>query len=86
MRSEVIGDTAINPVYYSEDRVLEAYSHIFKFLAEQEGEGGGGVGWKPSKTGLHLCMAPPGKGRSMWVSEEGKEDFLGDGEDAIKKL
>ena len=99
MVREVIGDTSslgthvtnatntvLSTVHYNEDQVKAAYSYVFKFLADQEGGSGGGVGWKPSMTGLPLCQAPPGKGRSMWVSEEGKEQFRMYGEGAINKL
>jgi hypothetical protein len=97
MVSDVLGDTStlgshvtnatnsvISAVHYNEDQAKAAYSYVYKFLADQEG--GGGAGWKPSMTGLHLTPAPAGKGRSMWVSAEGKEQFLMHGEDAIKKI
>lgn len=97
MVSDVLGDTSsvgshlttasnsvLKAVHYNEDQAKAAYSYVFKFLADQEG--GGGAGWKPSMTGLHLTQAPAGKGRSMWVSEEGKEQFRMHGEDAIKKI
>ena len=97
MVSDVIGDSSslgshvtnatnsvVSAVHYNEDQAKAAYSYVFKFLADQEG--GGSVGWKPAMTGLHLCQAPPGKGRSMWVSEEGKELFCMHSEGAIKKL
>ena len=94
MVSDVLGDlesyvtnasnSVLKAVQYNEDQAKAAYSYVFKFLADQEG--GGGVGWKPSMTGLHLTQAPAGKGRSMWVSEEGKEQFRMHGEDAIKKI
>jgi hypothetical protein len=69
---------------FNEEQAKVAYSHIFKFLQEQEG--GGGPGWKPSKTGLDLVPAPPGKGRAMWVSKEGREQFQLHGEDVIRKI
>ena len=97
MVSEVLGDTStleshvtntttsvLKAVHYNADQAKAAYSYVFKFLADQEG--GGGAGWKPSMTGLHLTQAPAGKGRSMWVSEEGREQFRMHGEDAIKKI
>lgn len=97
MVSDVLGDTSslgshvinasnsvLKAVQYNADQAKAAYSYVFKFLADQEG--GGGAGWKPSMTGLHLTQAPAGKGRSMWVSEQGKEQFRMHGEDAIKKI
>ena len=86
MLSEVIGGTTNTApkAYCNEDQAIKAYSYVFELIAEQEGKGGGGVGWMPTKTGLHLCLAPPEKGRSRWVSEEGKDEFLKNGEDAIQ--
>lgn len=71
-------------VEFNEDQAKDAYSHVYKFLVNQEG--GYGAHWKPQHTGLHLVSAPPGKGRSTWVSEEGMEMFQTHGEGAIKKI
>ena len=76
--------SVLSALHYNEDQANAAYSCVFEFLADQEG--GGGAGWKPSMTGLHLTQAPAGKGRSVWVSKEGKEQFRMHGEDAIKKI
>ena len=74
----------VESIPFNEDQAKKAYGHIFKFLQDQEG--GGGPGWKPTMTGLYLTAAPPGKGRAMWVSEEGRKQFQLCGEDAIKKI
>lgn len=85
--TSLVNDTAeslIGILKYNEEQTKAAYSHIFKFLSDQEGETG--PGWMPSMTGLHLTLAPPGKGRSMWVSAEGKLQFQMHGEGAIMKI
>ena len=97
MVSEVLGvassissyaDDATNSflgaVQYNEEQAKEAYSYVFKFIADQEG--GSGPAWKPAMTGLLLTAAPLGKGQSMWVSPDGIEQFQMHGEDAIKKI
>ena len=71
-------------VQYNEDQAKDAYSHVYKFIASLEG--GYGPNWKPKYTGLQLVSAPPGKGRSTWVSEEGMEMFQMHGEGALKKI
>ena len=77
-------NSALSAVCYNEDQARVAYSYIYNFLADQEG--GGGAGSKPSMTGLRLTPAPVGKGRSMWVFEEGREQFRMHGEDVIEKI
>ena len=74
---------AIARVDFNEEQAKAAYSHVYKFIQEQEK---GGAGWKPRHTGLTLTEAPPGKGRSMWVSPEGMPRFLEEGKDAIKQI
>lgn len=72
MVSEVLGDTSslgshvtsatntvLSAVHYNEDQAKAAYSYVYKFLADQEG--GGGAGWKPSMTGLHLTSPLQGR-------------------------
>lgn len=71
-------------VQFNEDQAKDAYSHVYKIIASHEG--GFASHWKPKYTGLHLIPAPPGKGRSMWVSEEGREIFQMHGESALKKI
>lgn len=71
-------------VQYNEEQAKDAYSHVYKFIADQEG--GFGSHWKPKLTGLHLVSAPPGKGRSTWVSQEGMQAFQMHGEGALKKI
>lgn len=61
-----------------------AFSYVFNFIAKQEK--GSGINWKPTMTGLKLTAAPAGKGSSMWVSEEGMEEFLLHGKDAVKEI
>ena len=61
-----------------------AFSYVFNFIAKQEK--GSGPSWRPTMTGLILTAAPIGKGVSMWVSEEGMEDFLLKGKDAVKEI
>ena len=61
-----------------------AFSYVFNFIAKQEK--GSGPSWRPTMTGLILTAAPIGKGVSMWVSEEGMEDFLLKGKDAVKDI
>lgn len=75
--------SALADVQFNEEQATAAYSHVFKFIQEQER---GGAGWKPQKTGLVLTEAPPGKGRSMWVSPEAVERFQVEGNDALKKI
>ena len=80
---------AATELLYSEaDKSLEfctnAFSYVFNFIAKQEK--GSGPNWKPTMTGLVLTAAPPGKGMSMWVSEEGREEFLLNGKDAVKEI
>ena len=85
MLSKVIGDatnSVLNAVQYNEAQARAAYFNIFQYLAAQE-KSAGGHGWKPSKTGLHLRMAPLHKGWSMWVSAEGIDKFCLEGKDAI---
>jgi hypothetical protein len=77
-------NSARSAVCYNEDQARVAYSYINNFLADQEG--GGGAGSKSSTTGLLLTPAPVGKGQTMWVSEEGREQFRIHGEDAIEKI
>ena len=61
-----------------------AFSYVFNYIAKQEK--GSGAFWRPTLTGLILTAAPIGKGGSMWVSEEGMEDFLLRGKDAVKEI
>ena len=74
---------ALAHVEYNEEQARAAYYHVYRFIQEQEN---GGTGWKPQHTELVLTDAPPGKGRSMWVSPEGRGRFLEQGKDAIKKI
>ena len=74
----------LTAVKYNEEQAKDAYSHVYKFIAGQEG--GFGSHWKPKLTGLHLVSAPPGKGRSTWVSQEGMEAFQMHGEGALMKI
>ena len=76
----------LDTIQYNEDQAKAAYSYVFEFLADQEGHKVAPPGWKPQMTGLHLTPAPVGKGRSMWVSKEGRGRFEMYGEDAIKKI
>ena len=71
-------------VRHNDEQAKAAYSAIYKFISDQEG--GGGPNWTPSMTGLYRTKAPPGKGRSMWVSPNGKAQFEMYGEDAIKRI
>ena len=77
-------DSLLSTVQFNEEQAKEAYSYVFKFIADQEG--GSGPTWKPAMTGLHLTEAPPGKGQSMWVSIDGIEQFQMHGEDALKRV
>lgn len=93
IRSELIADItkrALSALNYTEVEEKAANFEILQILAKEEGvtreSGSAPPGWKPTKTGLHLCMAPLGKGWSTWVSEEGKAQFLEHGEGAIKKF
>lgn len=83
-RIDAISDRILDSISFNEEQSKNAYSHVFKFISDQEG--GNGVNWKPRLTGLHLTPAPKGMGRSMWVSEEGIEQFQMHGEKAIKKV
>ena len=83
-RIDAVSNRMLDSISFNEEQCKNAYSHVFKFIADQEN--GGGVNWKPTLTGLHLTQAPKGMGRSMWVSEEGKELFLKDGEKALKRV
>jgi hypothetical protein len=74
---------ALAHVEFNEEQAKAAYFHVYKFIQEQER---GGAGWKPQHTGLILTEAPPGKGRSMWVSPAGMGRFMEEGKDAIKKI
>jgi hypothetical protein len=75
---------ALAHVEFNEEQAKAAYFHVYKFIQEQE-RGGAGAGWKPQHTGLVLTEAPPGKGRSVWVSPAGMGRFMEEGKDAIKK-
>jgi hypothetical protein len=81
-------EAATNMLYDDPDKSLEfctnAFSYVFNFISKQEK--GSGPNWKPTMTGLILTAAPPGKGSSMWVSEEGMEEFLLHGKDAVKEI
>jgi hypothetical protein len=79
-----VSNRILDAINFNEEQAKNAYSHVFKFISELEG--GSGVTWKPQLTGLHLTPAPMGMGRSMWVSEEGVEQFQMHGEKAIKKV
>jgi hypothetical protein len=79
-----VSNSVLDAISFNEEQSKDAYSHVFKFISDQEG--GSGVTWKPRLTGLHLTPAPLGMGRSMWVSEEGVERFQMHGERAIKKM
>ena len=71
----------LGSIKFNEEQAKKAYAHVYNFITEQEG--GKGDDWKPTRTGLHLTAAPLGKGRSMWVSEEGMEAFQMHGADAL---
>ena len=80
---------ALAHVEFNEEQAKAAYFHVYKFIQEQERGGAGsgaGAGWKPQHTGLVLTEAPPGKGRSVWVSPAGMGRFMEEGRDAIKKI
>ena len=83
-RIDMVSDRILDSITFNEEQSKNAYSHVFKLMADQEN--GGGVNWKPTMTGLHLTQAPKGMGRSMWVSEEGKKLFGLHGEKALKKM
>jgi hypothetical protein len=71
-------------VRHNDEQAKAAYSAVYKFISDQEG--GGGPNWTPAMTGLYRTRAPPGKGRSMWISPAGKAQFEMYGEDAIKRI
>ena len=82
----LVGDAAQKfeeAVSYNDEQARNAYHHVFKLLRVLE-KGGDDQVWRPEKTGLSLQPAPPGKGRSMWVSEAGREKFERLGEDALR--
>ena len=80
--------SAAEKVYNQAESSLEhgksAFTYVFNFIAKLEK--GSGPAWKPTMTGLILTAAPIGKGGSMWVSEEGREEFLLRGKDAVKEI
>jgi hypothetical protein len=83
-RIDAVSDRILDTISFNEEQSKNAYSHVFKFISDQEG--GSGANWKPRLTGLHLTPAPNGQGRSMWISDEGIESFQMYGEKAIKTV
>lgn len=77
-------DTSILHYAHCNEENAKAFSYVFELISYVEG--GGGTGWTPKLTGLHLTDAPRGKGRSMWVSIDGIEQYQMHGEDAINKI
>ena len=75
--------TALDAVQHNEEQAKNAFSHVYAFIKDAEK---GGPNWKPTLTGLVLTPAPPGKGRSAWVSPAGAPRFLEEGCDAIRKI
>ena len=77
------GKACLESVKETQDQAATAYSHVYKFLQQAEN---GGAQWKPERTGLILTEAPPGKGRSMWVSPQAVAKFQAEGSAALKKV
>ena len=67
---------------HSQAQTETAYHAVFDLIKKEEG---GKVSAKDWNTGLSLIPAP-GTGKSAWVSEEGKAEFLAKGDAAIKNL